>query len=86
MEKKELRQWVATGHSVYENPDNCVDEYFNTEDYITNMRHSNEDYEFEFVWSPYENDLVCVRRKPEKEKEDKEEKDEECDVEEDLPF
>lgn len=83
-EKKALRQWVATGHSVYQNPDNCVDEYFNEEDYITNMRRSNEDYEIECVWSPYEHDLVCVRRKAEKNIEEC--NMEECNMEEDLPF
>ena len=85
-EKKELRQWVITGHSVYDNPDGFVNGYLEETDFVTNMRleRDRNEYEEEYVWSPYADDLVCIRKKKEKKKKEKVTESE--DYEEEIPF
>jgi hypothetical protein len=43
-ERKELRKWVAAGHSVYDNPDYISGEDGHPMDYINAIRFSNEMY------------------------------------------
>jgi len=44
-ERKELRKWVAAGHSVYDNPDYIYGEDGYPMDYINAIRFSEEMYE-----------------------------------------
>ena len=85
-EKKELRQWVITGHSVYDNPGDYVNGYLEEVDFVTNMRLERDDdeYERECVWSPNADDLVYIRK--EKVKQQTVEKIVSDDYDEELPF
>ena len=61
-EKKELYEWVASGHSVYDNPYTLYAGSGGPMDFIEGLRIGNEmrDHYEDYVWNDTVSDTDCV--------------------------